>query len=200
MRTLLALIVTGFALASSAAQAEDQPVCLKVDKIKATHRYLKPGEKMTVKVRLKPSHCYIAVDANTGTPANFFIEPRPVFESTSGGVSYSAFKDPNAHSDVSLAGEVEAEVYLKAVQFVPAGKYDVHAWLSYKAVDEQGHVRDETVSFTIPVSIAKPTDISYWDEHQKLRDTLVTTGAVVLGIALLPVVIVLSILGAWPEC
>jgi len=199
MRMLLAIVVTGLALASSAARA-DQPGCLKVDKIKASHRYLKPGEMMTVKVRLKPSHCYVAVDSNAATPANFFIEPRPGFESVSGGVSYSHFKDANVHSDVSLAGEVEAEVKLKAVQFVPAGQYDVHAWLSYKAADEQGRVRDETVSFTIPVSIAKPTDISYWDEHQKLRDTLVTTGELLLGIAFLPVVIVLSILGAWPEC
>src|SRR5262245_63166626 len=88
MRMLLAIVVTGLALASSAARA-DQPGCLKVDKIKASHRYLKPGEMMTVKVRLKPSHCYVAVDSNAATPANFFIEPRPGFESVSGGVSYS---------------------------------------------------------------------------------------------------------------
>jgi hypothetical protein len=194
MKTLLAIAIAGLLLAATAANAESQPGCLKVEKIRAQHRTLQPGDTMNVEVRLKTSHCVLMNDYGAGKTATLFVEPQPGFESSVGPLDFLGLEGQMPYLDDSQAHVLQANIELKA-GWVPSGEYEIPVFLNYQALDEQGVSKRESLLFTIPVAIVTSYNPPAAGHHRKWQNGFVIAGEVLLVILASPILILQCLLG-----
>lgn len=195
MRFWVSLSLTAMLAFAGLARAQE-PGCLTVKKISASHHALQQGGDIEVKVKLAAVHCGIPIDVKM--PRNkteVAVEAPQELEVSPPVVEIGGFGEGPVTGSTWMGTEVTARFTLHAFRETSLGEHTIPATVTYTAQDANGNVASHTLALSIPVKVIAPPKSGFWDEHPEARKNLVTTGEVLLVIIAMPLFIVGSILG-----
>jgi hypothetical protein len=194
MRLWVSLSLTAMFAFAGLARAQE-PGCLTVKKISASHHALQQGGDIELKVKLTAADCGIPIDVKMPmNRAEVAVEVPQEFEASRPVVEIGGFGERPV-TGVWVGKEVTTRFTLHAFRDTSLGEHTIPATVTYMAQDANGNVANHTLALSIPVKVIAPPKPGFWDEHPQTRKTLVTTGEVLLVIVMMPVFFVGSILG-----
>jgi hypothetical protein len=198
MKGLIFLVV---ALAT-AAHAQQATTCLKLSQVKVDHRVVHQYGTTEVKLKFEAKDCYVLTESpNLGRQMPILeIQNETGLTAQIGAVGALRFDQSMVSASTLKAQEISATINLAASYAATLGQHKLAGTIRYKAVDSQGSVTDEMLSFNVPIKVEPtvPNSPGFTDRHPVWTAMLVPVGVVVL-VALLPLVLLAELMG-WDGC
>ena len=195
------LIFLSIALAASLAHAQQPTPCLKLSHVKVDRKVLYQDGTAEVRLNFKARDCYVLTESVALGPQRPIVELQnePGLKTQVGAIGAFRFDPDTAGATIFRAREITATLNLAATQEAALGQRKIPGTIRYKVVDRQGNVSDEVLSFDLPIKVERALSIprppGFMDRHPVWTKTVLLPLAVIAAIALLPVVIVLTLLG-----
>ena len=196
MKTFVALLIV---LAAAGARAQSPTPCLKLKKVKVENHVLHQNSETDVTLVFAPKHC--SVLRGVHAPGTYWpdleIQSEPELTASQRDLPLPG-PEPAAADAFSSREEVLAKVHLSASGNLVLGAHRLPGVVHYKVIDNLGNVSDESLSFEVPITVARPEPVRlpFEERHPVWAKVLFPFEM----IALFPLVIVVGLLTGWDGC
>jgi hypothetical protein len=185
----LAVLLSNSALAKQ--QDGQQDGCLKLKELRSDYDAVTKGTRMFVQLKFHSHDCHLLLDSASSNV--LLVEPRSGLDLKTYDRSYSKIKKSEKSPTGRMADEMKLTVLVTITSDLAPGKYEIPAVLNYQAVDGKDDVVQQSTTLVIPVQVvASAAQVHFKKEPDRL-EPLKITGAVAVGIVLLPIFVAMGI-------
>lgn len=180
------------------AQAQQFAHCLELKNVKLASHVLHQWGDTRAELTFKARNCQV-VDAPQR--ASIVWETQPGLRAEVSSVGLEDIDQQSAHQPPFRAGKMTITVKLDAVN-PPVGEHELRGIVTYQAVNSAGVTATESLPISMQFKVGPPKQP---EKKNEFVEGLKTTGEVLAGIALTPVVLVMLLIycpisGECPTC